>query len=65
MLSRAKAEFESIRPYLETHLEQRACKIEENINRLRHIGVRCLTVKFVPPADLLGLYVLLPDPIHH
>jgi len=62
MFLRAKEEFESMRSSLEDLLNQRAQEVEENINRLRRAGERRMKVKFVPPADLLGLYVLLPKP---
>ena len=62
MFLRAKEEFESMRSSLEDLLNQRAQEVEENINRLRRAGERRMKVKFVPLADLLGLYVLLPKP---
>lgn len=62
---RALEEFEILKPEIESFLEQRASEVEENINRLRRAGERRVKVRFIPPADLLGLYVLFPRPKIH
>lgn len=59
---KALEKFEILKPEIESFLERRASEVEENINRLRRAGERRIKVRFIPPADLLGLYVLLPKP---
>ena len=52
--------WETLQNSLEDIFSERAHCVEETINRLRKKGEKHLRVRFIPPADLLGVYVLLP-----